>query len=157
MGAQVVVEAARLRPDLATQLVLMGPVVDMRRRSVPRQAFDLALDSLLFENPGANWLVVSDYVRCGPRWYQTELPVMMQYAIEERITGVSAPVLVLRGARDPVATETWCALLARLAPAGQLQSVPGRGHVVQHGAARETAHMIQAFAANPDRLSGSPA
>ncbi|WP_288025011.1 alpha/beta fold hydrolase [Arthrobacter sp.] len=157
MGAQFAVEAARLRPDLVAQLVLMGPVVDVRRRGALRQALDLALDCALFESPSANWLVLADYFRCGPRWYLTELPVMMAYPIEDRIRGVGAPVLVVRGARDPVASETWCRLLAGVAPAGRLHQVPGRGHVVQHTASGEVARAIRLFASSPERPLGATA
>ncbi|MBT2554091.1 alpha/beta fold hydrolase [Arthrobacter sp. ISL-5] len=68
MGTQFAVEVARQQPGRFTQLVLMGPVVDSRRRTVARQAFDLTVDCLLFESPTSNLLVVTDYFRCGPRW-----------------------------------------------------------------------------------------
>lgn len=97
MGTQFAVEAARQQPGRFTQLVLMGPVADSRRRTVSRQAFDRAVDCLLFESPASNLLVLADYFRCGPRWYLTGLPVMMSYPTEERIADVDAPVLVLRG------------------------------------------------------------
>ncbi|MDQ6753319.1 MAG: hypothetical protein M3017_07935 [Actinomycetota bacterium] len=47
----------------------------------------------------------TDYLRCGPRWYLTELPLMMAYRTEERIGLVGVPVLVLlqfRGDRHVV-------------------------------------------------------
>jgi len=76
MGVQFAIEAALCAPDHALRLVLMGPVVDSRHRSVGRQGLALFLDSLLRESASSNWLVVSDYFRCGPRWYFTVLPVM---------------------------------------------------------------------------------
>jgi hypothetical protein len=50
------------------QVVLMGPVVDVRNRTVFRQMTALTKDALLYETPGSNALVFSDYLRCGPLW-----------------------------------------------------------------------------------------
>jgi pimeloyl-ACP methyl ester carboxylesterase len=96
MGTQFAVEAAARQPDRFTELVLMGPVVDPRRRTVMRQALDLTTDCAFFESPSSNLIVLTDYIRCGPRWYLTELPIMMSYPLEERIGDVGVPVLVPR-------------------------------------------------------------
>jgi pimeloyl-ACP methyl ester carboxylesterase len=157
MGTQVAVEAARQQPGRFTRLVLMGPVVDSRRRTVVRQAFDLAADCLLFESPGSNLLVLADYFRCGPRWYLAELPVMMSYPTEEGIAEVDAPVLVLRGSRDPVASGDWCRRLAGRAASGEFREIPGAGHVVQHTDSGQVAQAIRDFAASPGRALESPA
>ncbi|MDQ1623252.1 MAG: hypothetical protein QOH19_1670 [Actinomycetota bacterium] len=149
MGTQVAVEAARQQPERISHAVLMGPVVDPKRRTVAQQALALAGDCLLFESPSSNFLVFSDYLRCGPSWYLKTLRVMMDYPTEERITGVSAPVLVLRGAKDPVATAGWCRRLADRAPRGQLMEIEGSGHVVQHNRALEVAEAIVSFAGLP--------
>lgn len=151
MGSQFAVELARRRPELTTHVVLIGPVVDSRRRSVVRQAFALSRDGLR-EPPAANAMVLGDYVRCGPRWYLTELRVMMSYPTEERIESVDAPVLVLRGARDPVAGSNWSAALAARAPRGRLLEVPGSGHVVQQSAPRVVADAIRDFVLDPSTV-----
>lgn len=157
MGTQFAVEAARHQPERFTQLVLMGPVVDARRRTVVRQALDLSLDCLLFETPASNSVVITDYFRCGPRWYLTELPVMMSYPTEERIAEVTAPILVLRGSRDPVASRDWCRLLAHRALAGEFREIPGRGHVVQYAGAGRVAEAIRDFARSPGSPLETPA
>jgi pimeloyl-ACP methyl ester carboxylesterase len=151
MGVQFAVEAALRQPDRITELVLMGPVVDHRRRSVTRQALDLTTDCALFESASSNLIVLTDYLRCGPRWYLTELPVMMTYPLEERIGDVGVPVLVLRGAKDPVASRDWCQVLAARAAAGHFREVPGRGHVVQHTGTTAVARAILDFAGRPGR------
>lgn len=149
MGSQFVLEAALQRPEQVPQVVLMGPVVDVRRRTLPRQMFALAKDAVLYETPGSNALVFSDYLRCGPLWYLKELRVMMNYPIEERIRGLGMPVMVLRGASDPIATGEWCRILARRAPAGRLVEVPGCGHVVQYTGTAQVADAISGFAGLP--------
>ena len=146
MGTQFAIEAALQQPGRISQLVLMGPVVDAKRRSVVQQALALGRDSLFSETPSSNALVLTDYFRCGPTWYLKTLRVMMGYPTEQKITGVSAPVLVLRGASDPVASADWCRRLAARAAHGQLLEIEGTGHVVQHNRSVEVAAAILDFA-----------
>lgn len=146
MGSQFVTEAALQQPARIPYVVLMGPVVDSKRRTVAQQALALGLDSLLFESPSANALVFADYLRCGPRRYFQTLRVMMDYPTDQKITRVTAPVLVLRGANDPVASTDWSRRLAELVPNGRLLEIKGTGHVVQHNRATEVAGAIAAFA-----------
>lgn len=155
MGAQFGIEAALQQPDRVRQLVLMGPVVDPKRRTVVQQALALGCDSLFFESPSSNAVVLSDYLRCSPLWYLKTLRVMMDYPTEDRIAGVAAPVLVIRGANDPVAGADWCRRLAERALAGQLVEIPASGHVVQHTRAVEVAGTISSFAGLPAAI-GSP-
>jgi pimeloyl-ACP methyl ester carboxylesterase len=152
MGTQVAVEAAKREPGRVTKVVLMGPVIDEERRTVVRQALDLTLDCLLFETPSSNFLVLADYFRCGPRWYLTELPVMMAYHTEDHIAEVNAPILILRGSRDPVASRKWCRQLEQRAADGEFREIHGCGHVVQHTGAERVADTIKDFAITP----GSP-
>jgi pimeloyl-ACP methyl ester carboxylesterase len=152
MGAQFAIEAAIQRPDRIRRLVLMGPVVDSRHRSVVGQAVALGRDSLFFESPSSNFLVATDYFRCGPTWYLKTLRVMLAYRTEDRIADVKAPILVIRGMHDPVAGPDWCRRLAGEAAAGRLVEVPRSGHVVQHTAASEVADAIRSFAGLPTAL-----
>lgn len=134
MGAQFATELAVLCPELVSHVVLIGPVVNSAHRSVLRQSLALGLDSLR-ESPSGNAIVCADYVRCGPRWYLTELPVMMSYDLEARLTEVHQPVLVVRGSRDPVASRSWCLRLTAVTPNARFLEVPGAPHIVQYGAA----------------------
>ncbi len=156
MGSQFAIEAALQQPGRIPALVLMGPVVDSRRRTVAQQALALGRDSLLFESPSSNALVFTDYLRCGPGWYLKTLRVMMDYPTEQRIAEVAAPVLVLRGANDPVASADWCRRLAGLAGSGRFTEIQGTGHVVQHNRPAEVAAAIRSFAGLPAAASGAP-
>ena len=161
MGTQFATEAALQEPGRISNLVLMGPVVDPKRGTVAQQALALGRDCLFYESPSSNALVFTDYLRCGPVWYLKTLRLMMEYPMEQKITGVSAPVLVVRGANDPVADADWSRRLAGLARRGQLQQVQGTGHVVQHNRALEVRDGILAFAglsaAAGEPLPGNPA
>src|SRR6478735_1561804 len=146
MGTQFAVEAARQQPSRIPHVVLMGPVVNDRRRTVAQQALALGRDCLFFESPSSNAVVFTDYLRCGPAWYLKNLRVMMDYRLEDRIMDVSTPVLVLRGEHDPVAPRDWCHRLVARAAAGAFREIEGTGHVVQHNKSVEVAEAILRFA-----------
>lgn len=144
MGVQFVTEAALQAPALAERLVLIGPVVDRRRRTLLQQAVSLGHDTFR-ESPGANVIVFTDYLRTGMRWYMRQLVPMMQYPLEGGVERVACPVLVMRGGRDPVARGRWCRELAARARNGSFVEIPGQPHVVQHSAAVDVAAEIIAF------------
>jgi pimeloyl-ACP methyl ester carboxylesterase len=143
MGTQFATEFAVQYPGLVSHIVLLGPVVDPARRTIRQQSLALGLDSLM-ESPVGNAIVFTDYARSGLRWYLTELPVMMSYDLEARLRLVTQPVLVIRGSRDPVAPRPWCRRLAATAQNGTFLEIPGKPHIVQHGAAAQTAAAILA-------------
>lgn len=146
MGAQFAVELALQAPGLVDRIVLIGPVVDPSRRSAAWHALALTRDSLFSEPPLTNAVVFTDYFRTGVRWYLTELPVMLEYPLESRMPGVTQPVLVVRGGRDPIARRPWCERLAEQAPDGAFAQVHGRGHVVQDTATEDVARIIRSWA-----------
>ncbi|MDJ1372611.1 alpha/beta fold hydrolase [Gulosibacter molinativorax] len=146
MGAQWVTELANKRPELASALVLIGPVVNDRRRNFFVQATRLLRDALR-ESPKTNWIAITDFWRCGLPWYLRQTRYMLSYPIEQRLAKVRVPVLVLRGARDPIANMQWCQRLTGHAHDGSLAVVPGHAHVVQHTAPVEVAERILAFVA----------
>ncbi|KAA9133781.1 alpha/beta hydrolase [Microbacterium caowuchunii] len=148
MGSQWVVELGATRPDLVSHVVVIGPVTDDHRRNGSVQALALGLDSC-GEPPAANAIVFTDYVRCGPRWYLRQLGPMLTYPIERRVAELSAPLLIIRGGADPVATRQWCRRLRDAAGTGRLVEVPGRPHIVQWGAPRAVASALRAFVLAP--------
>ncbi|KZE94266.1 Tropinesterase [Agromyces sp. NDB4Y10] len=150
MGTQIVLELARLRPDGVRHVVMVGPVVDVERRSVRQQALDLARDTLGEPMP-VNALVVRDYFRGGVRWYLKMLREMMRYPTLERMPGCTVPATVVRGERDPIAREAWCRrLVAENGAEARLVSVAGDRHVVPRTSPER-------LAAELVRLAGGPA
>ncbi|YCH15223.1 alpha/beta hydrolase [Arthrobacter sp. D1-17] len=150
MGVQFAVELALLQPDLVSRVVLMGPVVDPARKSTAWHALALTRDALFSEKPSTNIVVFGDYFRTGLRWYLTQLPVMLGYPMEQRTREVTQPVLVLRGARDPIARRPWCEKLANQPRLGSLVEVPGCGHVAQDSAPEAVARAILTWASTAD-------
>lgn len=129
MGAQVVAEAAVQRPGVAAGVVLIGPVTEPGARSALRQAWRLARD-YRHECARANMITITDWFRTGPRWYLATVPPMIDYPLEERIAAVDAPVLLVRGVKDPVCPPDYLHRLAARARDAQVVEVPGEGHIV---------------------------
>ncbi|MBX9244248.1 alpha/beta fold hydrolase [Actinotalea ferrariae] len=144
MGTQVVTEAAAAVPDLAAGVVLIGPVAEPGRRSAVRQGWRLLRDTR-HETPRANWVVLTDYLRTGLRWYLATLPHMLDYPLEERIGDVTQPVLLLRGENDPIAPPGYVERLAARARDGRVDEVPGAGHVVMMRRPRAAAAMCRSL------------
>lgn len=144
MGTQWVVELGAQRPDLVSHVATIGPVVDDRHRTAFAQALALGVDSTR-ETPSANVRVLTEYLRCGPRWYLRQLPHMLEYPMEERVGDLTQPLLVLRGGRDPIAGADWCAKLTRRAQRSRSVTVPGHPHLVQHTAPRAVASALDWF------------
>ena len=129
MGAQFVVEAALKAPELVSSVVAIGCVVDPEARSATRQGLRLLAD-FLREPPRATWAVLRDYARTGPRWYLASLPAMLGYRLEEAVSALPHPLLVVRGGRDPIAPRAWTEQVCRSAPDARMLEVPGAAHVV---------------------------
>lgn len=153
MGAQCVVELAVERPGLASHVVLIGPAVDSAHKTVLRQALALGLNSLM-EKPLLSAVQFRDCLRCGPRWFLKALPVAMSYPLEERLQTVDHPVLIVRGARDPVARPLWCRRLTSIAKNGTLLDIPGHNHGVQFSGPDDVGAGVMGFVLEP---GGSPA
>jgi len=128
MGAQVVTELALRHPGAVGGVVLVGPVTDPSGRSGLRQGLRLLRDAA-HEPPGAIVLQLREWLRCGPRWYAATLPGMLEYPMEERVADLQVDVVLVRGARDPVAPAAYLARLADRAPQATSFEVPGAGHV----------------------------
>jgi pimeloyl-ACP methyl ester carboxylesterase len=144
MGAQFVTELALRRPDLASEVVLIGPVTDPSHASAVSHALSLTLDTVL-ERPRTTLLAAGSYARCGLAWYFTELPVMLGYRLDRRLPLVTRPVLIIRGTRDPIARREWCARLAGAARHGRLVEIPGQAHAAHRAGAAAVGAAITRF------------
>jgi pimeloyl-ACP methyl ester carboxylesterase len=145
MGAQFAVELARQDPDAVTHVVLVGPVVDEKKRSLISQGLVLLRDSAL-EPPATQLMVVREYFRCGPRWYFTEASAMLAYPTHLAIEDVRHPVLIVRGQNDPIADAPWCQSLSERARYGSVVHIPKNRHNVVHANPAATAAAIVEFA-----------
>jgi pimeloyl-ACP methyl ester carboxylesterase len=141
-GAQVAVALARRRPDAVAALVLAGPTVDPAAPTVGGQLRRWAVD-LLFEDPRQAAVLARDVRDAGPRRILATLGHSVRHRIDEDLAGVGAPVLVIGGARDPVAPGRWRARLG----GGRQVAVPGAGHNAATTAGGRVAEAVARFLA----------
>jgi pimeloyl-ACP methyl ester carboxylesterase len=147
MGTQVAIALADRRPDLVRGLALLGPVMAPQDRNALKAGMLLGID-ILREDARGNRIVVGDYLHCGVRWYLATLPAMLDYRTEQHLEGSRVPVVVIRGARDPIARQEWVEVLAARS-GGTATTVPRVAHLVMHGAPWRTAALIRQPAAVP--------
>lgn len=131
MGAQIVTELAATHPGMVREAVLVGPVANVYERNLFWHAARL-LQNSVHETARVDALLAGDYARCGPRWYSAMLPKMLGYPIEERLAAVTDPVVILRGAKDPIVPQGWTRLLTSVAPQARMQEVIGAAHAVMY-------------------------
>jgi len=156
LGAEVAIEIARLRPALTLGVVLVGPVVDPEASSAFGQARRLLID-MLQEPPLTGAMVARDYIRGGLLSFAAGVTSMLRYTTADRISSVTAPVLVMRGARDPVAPAPWVARLHHSAPGGYTAEIANAVHNVVHSHPRAVADDVVDFAmalVGPSRRCG---
>ncbi|WP_022892229.1 alpha/beta hydrolase [Agromyces subbeticus] len=126
-GAQVVAEAAARHPELFPCIVLIGPTVNPRERTVAKQAGRLAQD-LVLAHPKVLTLGLVSYAKAGAGWYLESLAPVMEHEIERTLPKITADTLVIRGERDRIVPRDWAKQAAALVPNGRYAEVPGRGH-----------------------------
>ncbi|MCL6641126.1 MAG: alpha/beta hydrolase, partial [Candidatus Rokubacteria bacterium] len=69
--------------------------------------------------------------------------------IETKARSIAAPVLIVRGEHDPVASQVWCEGIARRCPRGRLVVIPGVAHTLCYTAPAELAAVTREFVREP--------
>jgi pimeloyl-ACP methyl ester carboxylesterase len=144
LGSQVVADLALRHPHRVERLVLAAPTIDDGGRSVPRELLRLLRD-VPREPFSLVPIVTRDYLRAGLGRVLRTLRYALADRLEEKLPLLDLPVLVLRGARDPVVSERWSEKVAALLPHGRLAVVPGAAHALQFSHPREVAALLDSF------------
>ncbi len=144
-GAQVVAETAARHPELVDRLVLIGPTVNPRERTLLKQTLRFLQDVAVID-PKALAIGLRLYAEAGPRWYAANLRPMVEHHLELALPRIRAETLVIRGEHDKVVPRYWGEEIAALVPDGRFAEVPGRGHDALITAWREVAELIAAHA-----------
>ena len=150
MGCQVIAELAlRLHPGSGSPVrmeaaILCSPSVDASaRRPLPQ-----LLRWLSAWPHEAFWigpLIARDAWRAGPLRGWRTFRHALSHRLEERLDGLRCPVLVVRGARDPLVSEGWAAELARRLPHGQLRVLAGAAHAPNYSQPRGFSTLVHRF------------
>ncbi|WP_159941689.1 MULTISPECIES: alpha/beta fold hydrolase [unclassified Nocardiopsis] len=145
MGAQVTAEAAVRAPDEVGSLVLVGPTVDPRGRSLPVLAERLLRDNFR-EGLSVAASCLVDYRDAGPRRVVRSWLASRDHRIDRILPRARQPALVLRGQRDPLCPKPWAEEATRLLPRGRLVTLPGQPHALTAAAPGRVADLVHDFA-----------
>jgi pimeloyl-ACP methyl ester carboxylesterase len=145
-GAEVAAALAADHPKVVAALVLAGPTSDPAARTRTRQVWRWLRD-VPREAPRQGPVLVRDVRDAGPRRVWATLTRSVDNPVEETLTRVRQPTLVLGGARDPIAPDRWRAEVARLVPHAHQVTVPRAAHNVVTTAAKQVADAVDGFLA----------
>ena len=143
-GCQVLAEFALRHGHRVDRLVFQGPTVDPTARSVRQQLVRLIQNSSS-EAPGLAWITIVDYGKAGIRRILATIRMAIEDRIEDKLPGIAAPTLVVRGGNDPLVPQPWAEEVARRLPRGELRVLPGLGHTINYTAPREFMATLRPF------------
>jgi pimeloyl-ACP methyl ester carboxylesterase len=150
LGAQVTAALAHRHRELCAAAVLASPIVEPSRRTWPRQVVRWQAEQAT-QSMGLRRIQLADYAACGPLRPLHTFTHALRYRIEDAVTGIECPVLVVRGSRDPLVSRDWAAELASLARDGQLSLMPGGVHAMTYENPVELARVVDYFFSGIDR------
>jgi 2-hydroxy-6-oxonona-2,4-dienedioate hydrolase len=145
-GCQIITLLAQQHPACAAGLVLVGPSVDRRHRTVWQQGWRLLLDATR-EPPPLLAIVLRDYLRASMRSILRAGEDVLPDRVEDRLPTLPMPAWVVRGSRDPLVPQPWAAEVAHRLPRGRLVVIPRAGHGVHYTHARAVAGVVRDFIA----------
>jgi pimeloyl-ACP methyl ester carboxylesterase len=141
-GCQVAVDLAARHPAAVERLVLVGPTVDPDARSASRMALRWARNAP-HSSPRLAPTIVHDFIDAGPWRSMWTLRRALEDPIEEKLSEIEAPTLVVRPERDRLVPEDWSKRVAELIPDAELVVLTKAGHSIgPKTAARLTALLV---------------
>ncbi|WP_307849511.1 alpha/beta fold hydrolase [Qaidamihabitans albus] len=141
-GCQIVVDLAVHGPELVGPIVLNGPSMGSRARSVLGQAGRLLAD-VPRERPALLLVLARDYLCCGPRRILRTSRHLLGDPVGRKLPHVRARAVVVRGSRDPVVPRGWAEEVAARLPDGRLTEVPGAPHAMNFSAPGPLAEIVR--------------
>ena len=130
MGCQVVTDLVVRQPSRVGSLVLVGPTVDPRQRSAPRQL--AAAIREINREPISLVASAIQFERSTPRALLATARSALADRIENRLPLIEAPTAVVRGANDCFVSDRWSAEVALRLRRGSLVVIPREAHAVHY-------------------------
>jgi 2-hydroxy-6-oxonona-2,4-dienedioate hydrolase len=151
-GCQVIADLASRYPDRVEAAILQGPTTPPDERSWFWQ-FIRWRQNQRYNPSSLGSVTYDDYKKCGLRRMYRSFLSQLTDRIEDKAPRIQAPVLVIRGAEDPIANQRWCEQIARLCPHGRLVLIPNVAHTLCYTAPVQLANVTRSFlqALKPDQ------
>jgi pimeloyl-ACP methyl ester carboxylesterase len=144
-GCHVAAMLAAAHPELVSRLVMLSPGFDGGRGGPVGLVLRLAADAPM-ERPSLLGGAIVDYLHAGPRRVIGTLREASSLRLGDIVAEVAAPLMIVRGSRDPLATSAWAAsLAARARTPATIAEIPRAAHGLGHDAPTAAARAIEAF------------
>jgi pimeloyl-ACP methyl ester carboxylesterase len=141
-GCQVAVDLAARHPASVDRLVLVGPTVDPDARTPGRLAIRWARNAPR-SSPRLAPTIVHDFIDAGPWRAVRTLRQALEDPVEDKLSEIEAPTLVVRPERDHLVPEAWTKRIAKRVPDSELVVLTDAGHSIgPKTAARLTALLV---------------
>jgi pimeloyl-ACP methyl ester carboxylesterase len=143
-GCQVIADLAARHPERVERAVLQGPTTPPEERSWFWQ-FVRWRQNQRYNPRSLGPVTYGDYRKCGLRRMYWTFQYQLHDRLEDKLPRVQAPVLVVRGAEDPICNQRWCEEMVRLLPHGQLVVIPEVAHTLVYTAPCELVRVTRPF------------
>lgn len=144
LGCQVLTDLALRYPARVDRLILTGPTLDPHARTLLRQFLRLLADWPR-ERLSLSFPLLLDIFAGGPLRALQTFRYALRDPIRQKLPQIQAPTLVVRGSRDPIATQQWAEEAVRLLPNGRLVVIPGAPHAVNYSAPDALVEVVRTF------------
>jgi pimeloyl-ACP methyl ester carboxylesterase len=149
-GCQVAVDLAARHPATVDRLVLVGPTLDPKARSTGRLALRWARNAP-HSSPRLAPTIVHDFIDAGPWRSVWTFRRALEDRVEDKLSEIEAPTLIVRPERDRLVPEAWTDRVAEQIPDAELVVLPRAGHSVgPKTATRLTALLVPFLAENEE-------
>jgi pimeloyl-ACP methyl ester carboxylesterase len=148
-GCQVAVDMAAAYPAAVDRLVLVGPMFDPEARSAGRLALRWARNAP-HSSPRLAPTIVHDFIDAGPWRTARTLRQALEDPIEDKLSDIEAPTLVVRPERDHLVPAAWTERVAELIPDSELVTLPKAAHTIGPRAAARLTALLVPFLADSD-------
>lgn len=156
LGSQVLVELAVKAPSRVDRLILTGPTVDPKWRTLakqlPRWFIEVTREPLALLPT-----LIRDYLIFGPLRFLRGGRFALEDPIEEKLPLVRAPSLVIRGARDAFVSPEWLERMVSLMPNARAETIAGAAHAVTYSQPAALARVVLPFLSAPSSCVDPPA
>ena len=144
VGVRTRADVAPRYPERVGRGVLQGPTTPPEERSWFWQ-FIRWRQNAPHNPPEMTDISNIDYAKCGLVRALTTFEFSLRDRIEDKLPGIAAPMLVVRGALDPICRQSWAERVAADLPDGRLVVIPEVAHTLVFTSPRELAGVNRPF------------
>lgn len=146
-GCQIITEYLTQHPLAASSVILIGPTIEASRRKPAQQIWGWLKNGIREPVPQLA-IIMRDYAMCGLKRLIHTFRFALLDKIEDKLSQIRLPVLVVRGGEDKIISQAWADEVTRLLPMGKLVIIPDKAHTVNYNSPKELMRIMNSFFAD---------